>query len=200
MDPQQRQDLNEFLSCFVETWMGTYNSTIPTDAKVNFAFIHNKNHNYDNMLSLDEGAPYEYGSYAFPAATIAATIQEFFGTPHTHPSGNYQYSDSLCYTADGHYHIIPADGAYTGYVVVVEDMYMNQGGLYDVKFTAYEIDSGYYYGHGENRAEFCAMTAEEAAQNSNLTVFRTGEAMLYYSTAADGSIQYHLQTYSTTIP
>lgn len=186
----QREALNSFLSNFEITWMESY-EPIPTFAQVDFAFVYCKNNYYDQMIVNYEDTPYDGGSYAFPEEMVAEVAKEFFGTTLEHPDGEYEYSEWLCHMPDGCYHMICADGAYTGYLTVVEDAVLNEEGLYDVTFTSYVIDSGYFRDMNEDASEFYSYTPEDAAGDPILSVHRTGTAVVEY--VAEG--RFHLIGY-----
>lgn len=193
LSQDERYGYNLFLSNFSEQCFGNYptgDAQSQTIQFITFAYLYNSINASDRISVMHDDVDYYY---AIEASRVDSTLQYFFGSSLTHPTGNQSISNSITYY-DGYYLFPAADGEYYGYLSIIDSLYLNEDNTYTAGFSVYSFSPDVYY-NSDSLYSYYAFSASQASQCADLSYRYSGEAVLDVQTGGDGSISYRLRSY-----
>ena len=180
--------INLFLSNFAEQNFRGYPAG--EYKMLTFAYIYSKI-NSNGLIT------YSNGDACISKSDMDAVLMQYFGRS-IEPFENASFGDgygSFVYYRNGQYIFTPGDGEFYGYVAVVTSMTDNGDGTYSVQFNIYSVAEDVYFNNG-SMSHYYGMSAAEAAADSTLTLYSSGQATVKDYTRANGVQSYHLVWYN----
>jgi len=156
-----QKELNIFLSNFSEAFFaeGTPYTEYDSEKLISFAFIH-------NIINNNGVVQYANDEMSIDGETIAQTVNKYFNVKLKHESvSDYTYRN-------GRYYTTAATGENYSYCSIVDEMYDNGDGTYDVHFVVYS-------GPADTKMEPYYVYSHNSAENdSSLTPDYSGKAVI----------------------
>ena len=175
--PDQQRTVNIFLSNFAESNFFHEYPSATEDELFHFAYEHCKLNGYTRYIE-----ELENNQCRLSADVVDERLMRFFGRTIPHESRDvFEYRD-------GFYYFPAMSGEFHGYLAIVDAMYRNEDGTYDVEFTEYAVYDEYNY----NISDYYVTSPQDVLNYPELEVVSHGTAILRDYTKRDGSASYQL--------